>query len=109
MGEETQVLAVEGLADLVHHFQHRSGMLPAEDRHAENGSRDKAGCPVDIGEKTAVRAGLVDHGGLAVLGDPPDDAPPRLDGKALAPSRLWGADPVENQLRGWPNHPVGAS
>src|SRR5207244_994273 len=100
MGEETLVQAVEGLADLVHHFQHRGGMLPDEDRHAENGPRDETGRPVDIGEETPVRASVVDHGGLPALGDPPDDALPGFDAKPFEPSGLGAADHVEDQLVG---------
>ena len=98
MGEEVQVLAVEGFADLVHQFQHRGGTFPAEDRHAEDGSRDEAGRPVDRGEETPVLPGLVNHGGLAVLGDPPDDALPEFDAKAFEPSGLGASDHVEDQF-----------
>src|SRR3989441_8414030 len=75
-------------------------MLRDEDRHAENGPRDEAGRPVDIGEETPVRASVVDHGGLPVLGDPPDDALPGFDAKAFEPSGFGAADHVEDQLVG---------
>src|SRR2546428_11469452 len=98
MGEETLVQAVEGLADLVHHFQHRGGMLPDEDRHAENGPPDEAGRPAGIGEGTPAPVSFVDHGGLSALGDPPNDALAGLSTDAFKPPVRSAAAPVADSL-----------